>query len=61
METAAAKSSAVLMADDALLEQVDEQVSEGVPQPLESLTHLVSSSTAHSTTQAKGASSAERN
>jgi anti-sigma factor RsiW len=35
--------TAVAMSDDALLEQVDEQLSVAVPSPMESLTHLVSS------------------
>jgi hypothetical protein len=38
----AVQMSAAQMSDDALLEQVDEQVSVAVPSSMESLTHLVS-------------------
>jgi hypothetical protein len=45
-QTAAQMSAAAVpapsMSDDALLEQVDEQLSSAVPSPMESLTHLVS-------------------
>jgi hypothetical protein len=37
-----AQSAAVAISDDALLEQVDEQLSVAVPSSMESLTHLVS-------------------
>jgi hypothetical protein len=46
----AVQTSATHLSDDALLEQVDEQVSVTVPSSMESLTHLVSADNSSGTT-----------
>jgi anti-sigma factor RsiW len=48
----AAQISAAQISDDALLEQVDEQVSVAVPSSMESLTHLVSADNSSGTAAA---------
>ncbi len=50
----AVQISAAQISDDALLEQVDEQVSVTVPSSMESLTHLVSSDNAGTANAAAG-------
>ncbi len=50
----AVQISAAQISDDALLEQVDEQVSVTVPSSMESLTHLVSTGNPDATTAAAG-------
>jgi hypothetical protein len=49
----AVQISAAQNSDDALLEQVDEQVSVSVPSSMESLTHLVSTDNANATAGSK--------
>ncbi len=48
---------AVAMSDDALLDQVDEQLSVAVPSPMESLTHLVSTDSSSKAGNTRPASS----
>jgi hypothetical protein len=49
----AVQISAAQISDDALLEQVDEQVSVAVPSSMESLTHLVSADNSSGTATAR--------
>ncbi len=49
----AAQISAAQISDDALLEQVDEQISVAVPSSMESLTHLVSADNSSATAGSK--------
>ena len=57
----AVQISAAQISDDALLEQVDEQVSVAVPSSMESLTHLVSADSSSGAATARGKHIAQTN
>jgi anti-sigma factor RsiW len=57
----AVQISAAQISDDALLEQVDEQVSVAVPSSMESLTHLVSADNSSGTATARSKHIAQTN